>query len=114
MFYIGESNSRWTRLDDLARARRRHSADYYLQGRGDPGHSSAPYFIVCEEAGCSIEVSRTLGELQDQNKRRAAEARLIQLHHEAIDDDPPVQKTAAEASATTSSDGAVGHRPADR
>jgi hypothetical protein len=48
LLYIGESQARWDRLDDLARARRRHTADYYLQGHGDPSHSSAPYFIICE------------------------------------------------------------------
>jgi len=36
LLYIGESGQRWDRLDDLARARRRHTADFCLQGLGDP------------------------------------------------------------------------------
>lgn len=91
LLYIGESGARWTRLDDLARARRRHSADYYLKGLGDPGHSSAPYFMMCEDAGCKLEVSWTLDEDPDTRHRRAAEARLIELHRRVIGEDPPVQ-----------------------
>ena len=91
LLYIGESGARWARLDDLARARRRHTADYYLKGLGDPGHSSAPYFILCEDAGCRIEVSWALDERLDKTDRRAAEARLIRLHREATGEDPPVQ-----------------------
>lgn len=79
LLYIGESGARWTRLDDLARARRRHTADYYLSGLGDPGHNSAPYFIMCENAGCRIEVSWAIDELPDKRNRRATEARLIWL-----------------------------------
>jgi hypothetical protein len=51
LLYIGESGARWGRLDHLTGARRRHPADYYLKGLGDPGHSSAPYFMLSEHAG---------------------------------------------------------------
>lgn len=91
LLYIGESGALWTRLDDLARARRRHPAEYYLQGLGDPGHSSAPYFMLCEEAGCKIEVSWSLAEDPDQDYRRGAEAHLLRLYREAAGEDPPVQ-----------------------
>jgi hypothetical protein len=91
LLYIGESGARWTRLDDLARARRRHPVDYYLKGLGDPGHSSTPYFMLCEDAGCKLEVSWALDEEPDRKRRRRAEARLIRLYYDTTGEDPPVQ-----------------------
>ena len=91
LLYIGESGARWGRLDDLTRARRRHPADYYLKGLGDPGHSSAPYFMLCEDAGCKLEVSWSLDEEPNRDRRRRAEAQLLQLYQEVTGDDPPVQ-----------------------
>lgn len=91
LMYVRESGARWTRLDDLARARRRHDYHYYLSGLGDPGHSSAPYLIMCEEAGCKLEVSWTLDEVPNRRHRRAAEAQLLRLYRQTTGQDPPVQ-----------------------
>jgi hypothetical protein len=91
LLYIGESGQRWGRLDDLARARRRHTADYYLQGLGDPAHSSAPFFMICEDAGCHVEVSWALEEHSNREARRVVEAQLIRLHRETMGYDPPIQ-----------------------
>jgi hypothetical protein len=87
--YVGESGARWTRLDDLAKARHRHDYGYYLSGLGDPGHSSAPYFMMCEEAGRKLEVSWTLGEVPDRHGRQAAEAQLRRLYRQTTGEDPP-------------------------
>jgi hypothetical protein len=102
LLYIGESGAsvggRWARLDDLARGRKRHPADYYLNWRAagltrrpHRGHYAAPYFRLCEDAGCHIEVSWAREEHPDQRERRAAEDRLIRLHHAAMGSDPPIQ-----------------------
>ena len=91
LLYIGESSARWTRLDDLARARRRHPADYYLKGLGDPGRGSALYFMLCEDTGCKLEVSWSLNEVRDQDRRRQEEAGLIKLYREATGEDLPVE-----------------------
>ena len=101
LLYIGESGAaggREERLDDLARGRRRHTADFYLHWRANGllkrphrGHYAAPFFRQCEDAGCKVEVSWVLGEHPDKDDRRAAEARLIQLHREATGENPPVQ-----------------------
>jgi hypothetical protein len=102
LLYIGESGAsaggRWARLDDLARGRKRHPTDYYLNWRAagltrrpHRGHYAAPYFRQCEDAGCHIEVSWALEEHPDQRERRAAEERLIQLHYAAMGSDPPIQ-----------------------
>ena len=91
LLYIGESSARWTRLDDLARARHRHAADYYLKSLGDPGHSSAPYFMLCEEAGCKIEVSWALDEDPDRVHRQGTEARLLRLYRKVTGEYPLVQ-----------------------
>jgi hypothetical protein len=101
LLYIGESGAaggRWARLDDLARGRKRHPADYYLNWRAaglarrpHRGHYAAPYFRQCEDAGCRIEVSWALEVHPDQGERRAEEERLIQLHREAVGSDPPIQ-----------------------
>ena len=45
----------------------------------------------CEDAGCHVEVSWALEEHPDQAQRRAVETRLIQLHHDAMGVDPPIQ-----------------------
>ena len=101
LLYIGESGAaggRWARLADLARGRKRHPAGYYLNWRAaglsrrpHRGHYAAPYFRLCEDAGCHIEVSWALEEHTEQAERRAAEEQLIQLHREAMGSDPPIQ-----------------------
>jgi hypothetical protein len=42
-------------------------------------------------AGCRIEVSWALEEHPDKADRKAIEARLIQLHRQAVGIDPPIQ-----------------------
>lgn len=101
LLYIGESGAaggRRARLGARARGRRRHPASYYLNWRAagltrrpHRGHFAAPYFRLCEDAGCRIEVSWALAEHPDRAERRAAEARLIQLHREVMGSDPPIQ-----------------------
>jgi hypothetical protein len=102
LLYIGESGAaaggRRARLDDLARGRKRHPADYYLNWRAagltsrpHRGHYAAPYFRLCEDAGCHVEVSWVLEKHSDQVTRRTAEERLIQLHQKVMGFDPPIQ-----------------------
>jgi hypothetical protein len=101
LLYIGESGEaggRRARLDDLARARKRHPASFYLNWRAagltkrpHRGHYAAPYFRLCEDAGCHVEVSWALEEYPDETERRSVEARLIQLHREVMGFDPPIQ-----------------------
>jgi hypothetical protein len=101
LLYIGESGGttgRRGRLGRLARGMRRHPADFYLNWRAaglavrpHRGHYAAPYMRQCEDAGCHVEVSWALKEHPDEAERRAVEARLIQLHREATDFDPPIQ-----------------------
>jgi hypothetical protein len=102
LLYIGESGAagggRRARLDDLARGRKRHPADYYLNWRAaglvsrpHRGHYAAPYVRLCEDAGCHIEVSWALEEHPDQVERRAVEKQLIQLHRQDVGFDPPIQ-----------------------
>jgi hypothetical protein len=101
LLYIGETGQkggRWARLDDLARGRNRHPPGYYLGWRAaglsqrpHRGHYSAPFFRMCEDDGCHIEVSWALEEHPDQSERKAVETRLLQLHRHAAGIDPPVQ-----------------------
>ena len=101
LLYIGESGDaggRRARLDKLARGRKRHPPDFYLNWRAaglaqrpHRGHYAAPYVRQCEDAGCHVEVSWALEEHRDTTERRAVEARLIELHHQAMDSDPPIQ-----------------------
>jgi hypothetical protein len=101
LLYIGESGSeggRRGRLDALARGRRRHSADFYLDWRANGllkrphrGHYAAPYFRLCEDAGCAVEVSWALFEHPDTKDRRAAEERLIRQHRTDTGWTPPIQ-----------------------
>jgi hypothetical protein len=86
------------RLAALARGRKRHPADFYLNWRtaGLPrrphrGHYAAPYLRKCEDEGCCVDVSWAIKEHPELAKRRAAEARLILLHREATGIDPPIQ-----------------------
>jgi len=101
LLYIGESGSargRRARLGALARGRNRHPPEFYLSWRAagltsrpHRGHYAAPYIRQCEQAGCQVEVSWAVQEHPDKTERRAVEARLIQLHHEATGADPPIQ-----------------------
>jgi len=101
LLYIGESGEakgRRGRLDDLARGMGSHPASYYLSWRAvglakrpHRGHYAAPYMRQCEDAGCHVQVSWALEEHPDETERKAVEARLIQLHHEAMGIDPPIQ-----------------------
>ena len=101
LLYIGESGNadgRRARLDDLARGRKRHPPEYYLNWRDagltrrpHRGHYAAPYVRQCEDAGCHVEVSWALEGHRDKTDRRAAEERLIQLHREVMGFDPPIQ-----------------------
>ena len=101
LLYVGETGQkggREARLDDLARGRNRHPPSYYLDWRaaGLPkrphrGHYSAPYFRMCENAGCHVEVSWAREEHPDRDERKAVEARLLRLHREATGIAPPIQ-----------------------
>jgi hypothetical protein len=101
LLYIGESGAaggRRARLDDLARGRRRHTADFYLNWRENGlakrphrGHYAAPYLRLCEDAGYAVEVSWALGEHTDTSDRRAVEKRLIRQHQADTGWTPPIQ-----------------------
>ena len=101
LLYIGESGGRTGRrgrLGSLARGMRRHPADFYLNWRAaglamrpHRGHYAAPYLRRCQDAGCRIQVSWALQEYPDVTERRAVEARLIELHRQAMGVDPPIQ-----------------------
>ncbi len=101
LLYIGESGNargRRARLDDLARGRKRHPPEFYLNWRAaglakrpHRGHYAAPYVRQCEDAGCHVEVSWAMEEHPDKTERRAVEGRLIQLHREVMSVDPPIQ-----------------------
>lgn len=101
LLYIGESGGRTGRrgrLGSLARGMRRHPADFYLNWRAaglavrpHRGHYAAPYVRQCQDAGCGIQVSWALEEHPDTTERRAVEARLVELHRQAMDVDPPIQ-----------------------
>ena len=101
LLYIGESGAaggRRARLDDLARGRKRHPPEFYLNWRAaglakrlHRGHYAAPYVRQCEDAGCQVEVSWALEEHPDKAARQAVEARLIRLHREVMGVDPPIQ-----------------------
>ncbi len=92
------AGGRRARLDDLARGRKRHPPEFYLNWRAaglakrpHRGHYAAPYVRQCEDAGCQVEVSWALEEHPDKTDRRAAEERLIRLHREVMGVDPPIQ-----------------------
>jgi hypothetical protein len=101
LLYIGESGARRgrrARLGALARGRKRHPADFYLNWRvagltkrPHRGHYAAPYLRQCEDDGCCVEVSWALEEHPESAQRRAVEARLILLHRETTGVDPPIQ-----------------------
>ena len=101
LLYIGESGDvkgRRRRLAALARGRKRHPPEFYLDWRAvgllkrpHRGHYAAPYIRQCEDAGCRVEVSWAVEEHPGETERKAVEARLIQLHREAMSIDPPVQ-----------------------
>jgi len=101
LLYIGESGDaggRRARLDDLARGRKRHPPEFYLNWRAaglakrpHRGHYAAPYVRQCEDAGCHVEVSWALEEHPDKTDRRAAEGRLIRLHRVVMGVVPPIQ-----------------------
>jgi hypothetical protein len=101
LLYIGESGGsrgRRARVGRLARGMKRYPADFDLNWRaaGLPvrphrGHYAAPNLSQCQDAGCRVEVSWAREEHPDQTERRAVEARLIQLHHDAMGIDPPIQ-----------------------
>lgn len=101
LLYIGESGAkrgRRSRLGALAQGRKRHPPSFYLDWRAagltkrpHRRHFAAPYFRQCEDAGCHVEVSWALKEHPDKDERRSVEERLIQLHHEVMGIDPPIQ-----------------------
>jgi hypothetical protein len=101
LLYIGESGGstgRRGRLGRLARGMKRYPAEFYLNWRAaglavrpHRGHYAAPYLRQCEDAGCHVEVSWATEEHPDQTGRRAAEERLIRLHHQVMGVDPPIQ-----------------------
>ena len=102
LLYIGESGAtkgRRGRLRDLARGRLAHEPDYYLKWREDGladrphrGHYAAPFIRQAESAsGRVTEVSWALGEHRNTAGRKQAEARLIELHRQAVGDAPPAQ-----------------------
>jgi hypothetical protein len=102
LLYLGESGrkgkGRQGRLNALARGRNRHPPSYYLDWRANGlserphrGHYSAPYFRMCEDAGCHVEVSWALEEHPDKTERKAVEEQLIRLHQETTGVEPPIQ-----------------------
>lgn len=101
LLYIGESGAaggRRARLGALARGRKRHPPEFYLNWREaglakrpHRGHYAAPYMQQCQDAGCHIEVSWALEEHPGKADRKAVEARLVHLHRQATGNDPPIQ-----------------------
>lgn len=74
LLYIGENGDaggRRVRLDDLARGRKRHPPEFYLNWRAaglaerpHRGHYAAPYMRQCKYAGCHIEFRGRLGSIR--------------------------------------------------
>ena len=94
LLYIGIGGNRRRRLRTLRRWSRKGS-HAFVQRLGEKrpfrGHFAAPALARCEEAGCHVEVSWSLGTFPDRQERETVERALIAQHRRETGIDPPWQ-----------------------
>jgi hypothetical protein len=94
LLYIGIGGNRRRRLRTLRRWSRKGS-DAFVRRLGEKrpfrGHYAAPALARCEEAGCHVEVSWSLGTIPDRQERESVESALIARHRRETGADPPWQ-----------------------
>jgi hypothetical protein len=94
LLYIGIGGNRRRRLRTLRRWSRKGS-QAFVQRLGEKrpfrGHFAAPALACCEEAGCHVEVSWSLGTFPDRQERETVERALIAQHRRETGIDPPWQ-----------------------